>query len=475
VTASRSDVCDAPAPTEPEPAALARLARLLDHVGYDASSIRALAGGAPEIGASERSVVRRRMRGDLAAAVRLFLLGDVVEPTALAPLGGAAVAGLLEKRDGGSRSTVGVQAWRGRLICHDWPARELDEDFVVPVSAISAVLADLTVRQPIERALDVGTGAGVQALLAAQHSERVVAVDISPRALRLARWSLDLNHVENVALRQGSLFEPVGDEQFDLIVSNPPFILSPDRSLLYRDGGGTAMTRAIVEGCAAHLREGGFAHVLCEWPLAPGEEWSRRPLSWAAGTGCDAWLLGLVVDEDPLSHAAKWNLHLRAADEAAFERAVDRWLEQYPPGSVDRIAFGVLALRRRRGRNWQRADHAVEWPAGPVGEHIRSIFAGQTLVSCRQSEEALLDLMVKPANGLRLDQTRAYDGAGFDLVAAQPRLTDGIAVRPRLSRLALDVINRLDGRTTLRDLAVDGALPQLRELVALAFLQPCSG
>ena len=76
MTASRNDGCDAPAPSEPEPAALARLARLLDHVGYDASSIRALAGGAPEIGASERSVVRRRMHGDLAAAVRLFLLGD---------------------------------------------------------------------------------------------------------------------------------------------------------------------------------------------------------------------------------------------------------------------------------------------------------------------------------------------------------------------------------------------------------------
>jgi SAM-dependent methyltransferase len=404
--------------------------------------------------------------------VSLFLLGDVIEPTALGPLGDAAVPGLLERRTGGVGSTVAIQPWRDWLICHDWPARRLNDDFVVPVSAISAVLADLTVRRPIGRGLDIGTGGGVQALLAARHSEHVVAVDLSPRALRLARWSLGLNRVQNVELRRGSLFEPIGDEQFDLIVSNPPFILSPDRRLLYRDGGGAAVTRAIVKAGAACLHEGGFAHVLCEWPLAPGEEWSRPPLSWASGTGCDAWLLGLRVDEDPLFHAVKWNLDLHASDGAAFERAVDRWLEQFVPGSVDRIAFGVLTLRRRRGRNWQRADQAAAWPSGPVGDHVLRIFAGQTLVSSQGSEEALLDLALEPADGLRLDETRGYDGTSFGLVAAQPRLTDGIALRPRLSRLALDVISRLDGKTTLRDLDAGAVLPQVRELVALGFVQP---
>ncbi|MGN6867147.1 MAG: methyltransferase [Solirubrobacteraceae bacterium] len=461
----------APPDSEPDPAALARLARLLSRAGYKGSSIRGLAGGAPKIGAWERTVIRRQVHGDLAAPVRLFLLGDVVEPTVLEPLGDAAVPGLLERRGSGVRSTVAVQPWRDWLICHDWPARRLNDDFVVPVSAISAALADLTVRRPIARALDVGAGAGVQALVAARHSERVVAVDISPRALRLARWSLGLNGVENVELRRGSLFEPVGDAQFDLIVSNPPFILSPDHRLLYRDGGGTAMTRAIVEGATAHLCEGGFAHVLCEWPLAPGEDWSRPPLSWASGTGCDAWLLGLGGDEDPLLHAVKWNLDLHASDEAVFERAVDRWLAQFAPGAVDRVAFGMLTLRRRRGRNWRRADRADAWPPGPVGEHILRIFAGQTLVSSRCGEKALLDLVLEPADGLRLDETRAHDGTGFHLVAAQPRLTDGIALRPRLSRLALDVISRLDGKATLRDLDASAALPQLRELVALGFLR----
>jgi len=462
---------NAPPDSQPGPAALARLGRLLDDHGYDGTSIRDLAGGAPEIGIRERSLIRRRLHGDLAAPLRLFLLGDVVEPTALAPLDAAEMAGLLERRDGGICSTVGVQPWRDRLICHDWPARRLNDDFVVPVSAITTLLADLTVRRGVGRALDVGTGAGVQALLAARHSERVVAVDISPRALRLARWSLGLNRAQNVELRLGSLFEPVGDEGFDLIVSNPPYILSPDTSHLYRDGGGTAMTRAIVEGAAARLREGGFAHILCEWPLAPGEEWSDQPLSWASGTGCDAWLLGLVVDEDPLSHAVKWNLDLHETDADAFERAVDRWVGQFEPGAVDRIAFGALSLRRRRGRNWKRGDQTDVWPSGPVGDHVQRIFAGQTLMSSLRSDESLLELVLEPSDELRLDETRAHNGLGFELVAAQPRLAGGIALRPRLSRLALDVIRRLDGRSTLRDLDAHGALPQLGGLVALGFLR----
>jgi methylase of polypeptide subunit release factors len=376
---------------------------------------------------------------------------------------------------GGTRSTVGVQPWRDLLVCHNWPARELHDDFVVPVSPISAVLTDLTVRRPVERALDIGAGAGVQTLLAARHAERVVSIDISQRALRLTRWSLALNGVENVELRRGSLYEPVGDEQFDLIVSNPPYILSPDRRLLYRDGGGTAMARGVVDGAAARLREGGFAHILCEWPLAPGEEWSRQPLSWAAGTGCDAWLLGLVVDEDPLSHAVKWNLDLRDTDAAAFERAVDRWLNQFAPGAVDRIAFGALSLRRRSGRNWERADQVAEWPSMPVGEHVERIFVGQTLMSSLDGDDALLDLVLKPSPGLRLDETHAHDGVGFELVAAQPRLAGGIALRPRLSRPTLDLIKRLDGRSTLRDLHAQAALPTLRGLVALGFLRPASG
>src|SRR5690606_15502302 len=100
----------------------------------------------------------------------------------------------------------------------------------------------ITWRAPRERVLDLGTGCGVQALHASQHSTTVVATDISTRALEFARFNTALAEV-SVDLRHGSLFEPVAAEHFDLVVSNPPFVITPAAAyhaglpvMAYRDG-----------------------------------------------------------------------------------------------------------------------------------------------------------------------------------------------------------------------------------------------
>ena len=101
----------------------------------------------------------------------------------------------------------------------------------------STVLARLTVRRPVARALDVGTGCGIQAILASRHAERVVATDVSERALAFAQFNLAVNGIENVELRQGSFLEPVEGERFDLVVANPPYVVSPENDLVFRDSG----------------------------------------------------------------------------------------------------------------------------------------------------------------------------------------------------------------------------------------------
>ena len=65
--------------------------------------------------------------------------------------------------------------------------------------------------------LDIGTGSGLLAVHAAAHADRVVAVDINPRALRFAEFNAALNAVDNVEWREGSLFEPVAGEPCNLI------------------------------------------------------------------------------------------------------------------------------------------------------------------------------------------------------------------------------------------------------------------
>ena len=123
------------------------------------------------------------------------------------------------------------------LIASDDPQGTIGGDYVPEVARASATLASLTIRKPVERALDVGTGNGIQAVLAARHAAAVVATDVSERALAFAEFNCALNGADNVELRLGSFLEPVAGERFGLVVSNPPFAISPENDLVFRDSG----------------------------------------------------------------------------------------------------------------------------------------------------------------------------------------------------------------------------------------------
>ena len=133
------------------------------------------------------------------------------------------------------------------------PGADARPDHVAGVHRPSLTLSHLTVRRPVETALDVGTGNGIQAILAARHSGRVVATDVNARALEFAAFNAQLNGVENVELREGSFFEPVEGERFGLVTCNPPYVISPESAFLFRDSGleGDAVSRHVVERAPA--------------------------------------------------------------------------------------------------------------------------------------------------------------------------------------------------------------------------------
>jgi len=127
--------------------------------------------------------------------------------------------------------------------------RRVRLDHVLGISPASTTLAQLVVRRPVARALDLGTGCGVQALHLATHAGTVVGTDVNARALAMARLGAALSE-RAVETRAGSLWEPVGGEAYDLIVTNPPFVVSPatGERLVYRDSGlpGDEVVRRIV-------------------------------------------------------------------------------------------------------------------------------------------------------------------------------------------------------------------------------------
>jgi HemK-related putative methylase len=111
--------------------------------------------------------------------------------------------------------------------------------------------------------LDIGTGSGICALIAARHARRVVAVDVSRAAVRCASLNALMNHLEaRVDIRHGDLFAPVPGERFDLVLFNPPFLVGAPRD--ERDAAWRSQDAAarFASGLDAHLAPGGAALLL---------------------------------------------------------------------------------------------------------------------------------------------------------------------------------------------------------------------
>ncbi|WSP82902.1 methyltransferase [Streptomyces sp. NBC_01235] len=246
-----------------------------------------------------------------------------------------------------------------------------DEGVVLGVGGASTTLAGITVRRPVSAALDLGAGSGIQALHAAQHATRVTATDLNPRALHITALTLALSGAPAADLREGSLFEPVrDDETYDLIVSNPPFVISPGARLTYRDGGmgGDDLCRSLVQGAGERLNEGGFAQFLANWQHVEGEDWQDRLRSWVP-RGCDAWIVQREV-QDVTQYAELW---LRDAgdhrgDQAEYQARYDAWLDEFEARKVKAVGFGWITLRRTTAAEpvitVEEWPHAVEQPLG---------------------------------------------------------------------------------------------------------------
>ncbi|WP_030898449.1 DUF7059 domain-containing protein [Streptomyces sp. NRRL F-5126] len=373
--------------------------------------------GAPAYAALARSETVPALRATRGASrlktlVRLFLLqcsvpadraGDALPlDDALADgwlAGGESAGGGVSGAASGSvRATVDIRPYGGPEG-QDWfivsdlgcsvggaaGAGGRGEAVVLGVGGASTTLAGLTVRRQVASALDLGTGSGLQALHATQHATRVTATDLNARALDFTRLTLALSGVEQAELLEGSLFEPVGDATYDLIVSNPPFVISPAADgapggrRTYRDGGmaGDDLCRTLVQQAGDHLNEGGFAQFLANWEHVEGEEWQDRLRSWVP-RGCDAWIVQREV-QDVTQYAELWlrdSGDHQAVDDDRYARLYDAWLDEFETRKTHAVGFGWITLRKaalgtvRGGPSIVVEDwpHAVEQPLGEAVE-----------------------------------------------------------------------------------------------------------
>ncbi|MGZ6723686.1 MAG: methyltransferase [Solirubrobacteraceae bacterium] len=438
------------------------LARLLRGAGYETPRIQErLATGEQLLARSPELPSYLRRLGDsdaLAVLLRLFLLGvpvsrmrleAIVEPRLLERLDGA---GLLVEDGRAVHGAARIVPHDELLIASDHAAAAAGHvDHVPGVHRPSVALAHLTVRGSGERALDLCTGNGIQAILLAAHADHVVATDINERALRYAAFNAALNGVPNIELRHGSFFDPVERETFGLVVANPPYVVSPDSEYLFRDGGmvGDSVSEHVVRGVPALLDPGGFASILIAWALDPDEP-AERPRAWLEGAGCDAFLLHTSTD-DTIETASVWNRELLDRPEA-YADALDRWLEYYRMLGIHQLGYACLVLRKRDdGRDGQLVPQALPRAAlRPAGEHVRRLFETHDRLA-ELDDGALLDRRLRVVDDAVVDQESRYSDGRWHHESLTLRLDRGLPFSAELDAPTAKLIRKLDGSSTLKD------------------------
>jgi methylase of polypeptide subunit release factors len=428
----------------------------------------ALGAGELSTRPADVAVHELRLSGDdsFTTLARFFLLGSTVDETrlerAMAPIGARELRSLrlAERADGGLRATARLVPHGDYYLASDLAGASLAgaaPDWVPGVQAPSVTLAKLAVRVPVARALDLGTGCGIQALLAAKHSEQVVGTDVNPRALAFAGFNAALNDVSTIELREGDVFEPVQGERFRLVVANPPYVISPDSLYRYRDSGlpGDEICRRVVGGVPEHLEEGGFAHVLVSWAHDADAEWSEPLHAWVASSGCDAWLLH-YKSEDSVTHAASWLSPLADGDEAAHRAALDRWVSYLHAQRIEAVGYGAIVLRRRNGAdNWIRTDEIPLDRLDSASEHTLRVFAAADLLA--EVGPTLLDERLVLVDEHRLEQSLVVRNGTFLVESQTLELTDGLRFRAGLDRYAAALVRALGTPRPLREALASAA------------------
>jgi methylase of polypeptide subunit release factors len=466
---------------------------------------------------ARRELAAQRAAGELTPAgtlAWLFVLGlpvagaelDAALPELAAD--GAAALGLVELEESAPGSDLitplvdlrpyGYTDARGEAEW--WLASDLGElalghalgpDHVLGVGGASTTLSSLIIDGDVDLALDLGTGCGIQAMHVSRFARRVIATDISARALEYAEFNARLNGIDGIEFRLGSLFEPVAGERFDRIVSNPPFVITPRVADVpeyeYRDGGftGDELVQRVLAGVREHLAPGGVAQLLGNWEYVGGADGLDRVRSWVAGL--DAWVVERELQDAP-RYAETWirDGGTRPGD-PEFDVWYDRWLEDFTARGVDYVGFGYLALRAPAAgaeptlARFEQVESSGTNPAG-IGAHVAQALAAHDALS-GVTDAALAELRLKVAGDVT-EERHSWPGDEAPIVITLRQgagFGRGLQVDPALSGL----VGACDGELTVGQIAdaiaalfeVDETelradlLPRVRELVFTGFLE----
>ena len=442
------------------------LKKVVKDAGYNETALAETLGLSCIHESQDFELIYRRVRADSPynILVRLFWLGRQVPEQAIRRnLPGLDIEelegiGLLIRQNGVVRSTVKLGPYHELLMACDFEPGihgKLSADHVLGVSAASLSLANVTIRRKVKTALDLGTGAGIQAFLAAGHADHVIGTDTNPRALNFAKFNARLNEIDNIEWLQGSLYEPVANQKFELIVSNPPFVISPESRLIFRDTNlpGDTLSEQVVRGVGERLTEGGFGCILFNWHHKDEDDRDSRPKSWVSNTGCDGWLI-CFKSTDPLTYAADWLQTSVGQNSPDYGRCLDEWMAYYEKMGIRRISAGAMVMRRRSGQdNWFRS-HILDKgrSMGSSGDQIERIFAAEDFLEALEDDRQLMEQrLLFDEHHLLRHELRAEDGR-WAVQSEHLYASEGVPFAGNVDMYVANLLAGCNGKRTLREL-----------------------
>ena len=447
------------------------LREFLRESGYTIQALAAITGG--ESAAEMRTKVGWAKAslgaGRLNTLVRWFWLDsavDVVEARGDIPdavLDCFLRSGMLANEEGRFVPRVRISPFNQLFLLSDHVAASKAAqaaDTVLWPNPTTRLASRMAMRNRVERTLDLGTGCGVLAILAAAHSGHVVATDLNPRTRDFCEFNASLNGVENVEFREGSGFEPVRGERFDLILTNPPFFVTPKVRRVLSDSGREldGFCRALVQESPAHLNEGGYCQMLAEWVQVKGQGWQERIGGWMAETGCDAWVIANYARS-----SVEYALSRMNEDEdfvPGSEEQVGRlrsWVEYFDARQVESIYGGMIVLRKRAGGvNWVRMEEVMTSFARPFGEALRQGFAVRDgMEGCTDAD--LLRMLPLIGDGVRVQQESEVTSEGFRVRSMLLKVMEGIPYSMPVQPQIAELMALCDGKRTIAEIIEETA------------------
>jgi hypothetical protein len=291
-------------------------------------------------------------------------------------------------------------------------------------------------------------------------AKEAYAFDISPRSTHFGEFNRRLNAVENASVRQGDLYAPAGDLQFDRIVAHPPYVPVLRPKWVFHDGGvdGEAIVKRVIEEAPRYLSPGGQLYMLA---MGTDREkaYEKRIREWLGSAENEfdiaVFPIRLITPDDFATRATTGSRTARE-DQYRF-KDLFRQLEVdhlvYSVQMLQRRAVGrkVFTIRRQFGDRTGRSE--MEW-----------MLEWETLAASPGVAEKILNARPKPNSESKLVvQHELAAGEGWQVDHHKLLTPYPFSMEAKTDPWAPFLMALCDGKRTARELLVDlkqeGAIP----------------